>query len=395
MTALLEGIMDADGGGALLERATDEELTTELERAPALDDATMLLELSAEKTAAILLELAAKEDARKTDELDPDRKTRYPTGTGPDGRVKVKDEDAELARIEDERIHGDATCGDGELTRIEENRVVLMERVEEVELLGRVEEERELLARQQTTKKPRCWNVANRKAETCAADGVTNGNGNKDRATRSMRVIFHCGEEGYWNEDIWIPKNVQVKQRRITTGSRYETEFRTRPPRRHGQHPGFPLLNRNYPSRFFRNLEIVRRYLGPKQQKRALIKHKHDLPYLREGEGYIYWTAQLPDEVMWIGAVQVERRLLVERVIHLELAARGFQRVKFVDPCACGHRHREYVYLGEGSLSDMENIMRQCLREVGEPDAQIVCVAKLYAPADEEPHMLGNDADIG
>ncbi|KAK7046216.1 hypothetical protein R3P38DRAFT_2765087 [Favolaschia claudopus] len=60
-----------------------------------------------------------------------------------------------------------------------------------------------------------------------------------------------------------------------------------------------------------------------------------------------------------------------ERVIHLELSARGFRRVKFVDPCGCGHRHREYVYLGEGSLSDMENIMRQCLREVGEPDAQI------------------------
>ncbi|KAK7000444.1 hypothetical protein R3P38DRAFT_2797684 [Favolaschia claudopus] len=167
------------------------------------------------------------------------------------------------------------------------------------------------------------------------------------------------------------------------------------------------------------------RRLPPSEQKRILIKHKDDLPYLREGGGYIYLTAQLPGDVvqgqrrkeietelivkwgetsrltgrqedyrrceagrvqMWIEAVHVERRLLVERLIHLELTARGYIRVIFVNPCGCGHRHREYVYLGAGSFADMESVMRQCLRER--------CVAKIYAPADEGLHMLGNDAEI-
>ncbi|KAK7031899.1 hypothetical protein R3P38DRAFT_2774368 [Favolaschia claudopus] len=152
------------------------------------------------------------------------------------------------------------------------------------------------------------------------------------------------------------------------------------------------------------------RRLPPSEQKQALIEHKDNLPYLREGEGYIYLTAQLPGDVvqgqrrneieaelivkwgetsrltgrqedyhkceagrvqMWIEAVHLGRRLLVERLIHLELSTRGYRRVIFVNPCGCGHRHREYVYLGRGSLADMESIMRGCLREAGEPDAQI------------------------
>ncbi|KAK7043367.1 hypothetical protein R3P38DRAFT_3177663 [Favolaschia claudopus] len=161
---------------------------------------------------------------------------------------------------------------------------------------------------------------------------------------------------------------------------------------------------------FKREFHFYSRRLPPLEQKRALVEHAADLPYSREGDGYLYLTAQVPDDVargqrpkaiqaelmvkwgetrrltgrqedyrrceagrtqMWIEAVRVERRLLVERLIHLELAARGYRRVIFMNPCGCGHRHREYVYLGGGSLTDMESIMRGCLREAGEPDAQI------------------------
>ncbi|KAK7031893.1 hypothetical protein R3P38DRAFT_2774361 [Favolaschia claudopus] len=169
------------------------------------------------------------------------------------------------------------------------------------------------------------------------------------------------------------------------------------------------------------------RCLGPRQQQRALVKHKHDLPYLREGEGYIYWTAQLPAKVvhgqklqqiqaelimkwgestrltgrqedyrrcetgriqMWIGAVHVERRLLT---------ARGYRRVRFVDPCGCGRRHREYVYMGSGSFADMESVMRQCLREgdFGVTANPSVSTGKPCVPADEGPHMLEDDTAVG
>ncbi|KAK6977286.1 hypothetical protein R3P38DRAFT_2810467 [Favolaschia claudopus] len=176
------------------------------------------------------------------------------------------------------------------------------------------------------------------------------------------------------------------------------------------------------------------RQLPPLEQKAALIEHADDLPYLRECDGYIYLTAQLPEDVvrgqqpkeieaelmvkwgetrrltgrqedyrrceagrtqMWIEAVHVERRSLIERLIHLELAARGYRRVIFVNPCGCGHRHREYVYMGGRSLADIESIMRGCLKEAGESNAQIISIAKLCAPADEGLRMLEDDVVVG
>ena len=87
---------------------------------------------------------------------------------------------------------------------------------------------------------------------------------------------------------------------------------------------------------------------------------------------------------MWFVAFEVEHRLIAgafsfparlpsvsfcspERVIHLRLREKGYERVRFYEPCSCGHRHREYHYMRpDGSLEDFETIARQCLEELGE-----------------------------
>ncbi|KAJ6491083.1 hypothetical protein C8R45DRAFT_928906 [Mycena sanguinolenta] len=69
---------------------------------------------------------------------------------------------------------------------------------------------------------------------------------------------------------------------------------------------------------------------------------------------------------MWVVAFEVEHRLIAERVIHLRLLQKGYKRVRFYEPCSCGHRHREYHYMRpDGSLEDFETIARECLEELG------------------------------
>jgi hypothetical protein len=61
---------------------------------------------------------------------------------------------------------------------------------------------------------------------------------------------------------------------------------------------------------------------------------------------------------------------LVERMVHLALRAAGYRRAQFAKRCSCGRRHREFVRVGpNGSLDDIERIVRRCLKKIGEGDA--------------------------
>jgi hypothetical protein len=63
-------------------------------------------------------------------------------------------------------------------------------------------------------------------------------------------------------------------------------------------------------------------------------------------------------------------RCLVERMIHLALRAAGYRRARFTKRCSCGRRHREFVKVGpNGSLEDIERIVRRSLKKIGEGDA--------------------------
>jgi hypothetical protein len=57
-------------------------------------------------------------------------------------------------------------------------------------------------------------------------------------------------------------------------------------------------------------------------------------------------------------------------MIHLALRAAGYRRAWFAKRCSCGRRHREFVKVGRnGSLEDIEKIVRRCLENIGEEDA--------------------------
>ena len=59
-----------------------------------------------------------------------------------------------------------------------------------------------------------------------------------------------------------------------------------------------------------------------------------------------------------------------ERIIHLQLCDEGYACARFDEPCLCGHHHREYYYMRpEGSLEEIEEIVRECLAEIGEANA--------------------------
>jgi hypothetical protein len=57
-------------------------------------------------------------------------------------------------------------------------------------------------------------------------------------------------------------------------------------------------------------------------------------------------------------------------MIHLALRAAGYQRARFAKRCSCGRWHSEFVKVGpNGSLEDIEDIIRRCLKEIDEGDA--------------------------
>ncbi|KAJ7789964.1 hypothetical protein B0H14DRAFT_2626577 [Mycena olivaceomarginata] len=135
---------------------------------------------------------------------------------------------------------------------------------------------------------------------------------------------------------------------------------------------------------------------NPGQQRARLLKldPDHDVvPYLDEGEGYVYFTGvlqnnavqeldpkQLPHQMiikwgvsncvsrrqleyhacevgqtqLWFCAFKVDHRLLAERIIRLRLLEEG-------------RRHREYHYMHPGgSLEEIERLAVECLEEMGE-----------------------------
>ncbi|KAJ7227614.1 hypothetical protein B0H12DRAFT_1075303 [Mycena haematopus] len=191
-------------------------------------------------------------------------------------------------------------------------------------------------------------------------------------------------------------------------------------------HRHVPTLRRTPAQK--RAIERIRR-LEPLAQIHALLE-PGVVSYLREGPGHVYFTAQLPAHAvrkqrldrlpdklivkwgessclprrqlqyddcavgrthMWISAFHVKRRLLAgessfaflscsrigspvlflhpERIIHLRLLHEGYSRVRFSQPCSCGHRHREYNYMRPGgSLEEIAAIARECVAQIGEPD---------------------------
>ncbi|KAJ7742993.1 hypothetical protein B0H14DRAFT_2637532 [Mycena olivaceomarginata] len=149
-----------------------------------------------------------------------------------------------------------------------------------------------------------------------------------------------------------------------------------------------------------RLLAKIRR-LPPKPQMRAL--HRIQVPYVREGDGWVYHCVEIVErgqthcEIIakvgetcrldsrcneykrcekggrahiWFWVFYVQRRQFAERMIHLALRAAGYQRAHFAKRCSCGRRHREFVKVGpNGSLEDIEDIIRRCLKEIDEGDA--------------------------
>jgi diadenosine tetraphosphatase ApaH/serine/threonine PP2A family protein phosphatase len=60
-----------------------------------------------------------------------------------------------------------------------------------------------------------------------------------------------------------------------------------------------------------------------------------------------------------------------EKIIHLWLAHKGYERMYFNEPCSCGHRHREYQYVKNGgSLAEIEEIVLWHLERIGKADAK-------------------------
>ncbi|KAJ7791399.1 hypothetical protein B0H14DRAFT_3500471 [Mycena olivaceomarginata] len=153
-----------------------------------------------------------------------------------------------------------------------------------------------------------------------------------------------------------------------------------------------------------RLLAKIRR-LPPKPQMHAL--HRLQVPYVREGEGWVYHCVEIVETAaraqrmhreviakvgetcrldgrcgeykrcekggrihIWLWAFYVQRRQLAERMIHLALRGAGYQRARFAKRCSCGRRHREFVKVGpNGSLEDIEKIVRRCLEKIGEGNA--------------------------
>ncbi|KAJ6484900.1 hypothetical protein C8R45DRAFT_931334 [Mycena sanguinolenta] len=121
----------------------------------------------------------------------------------------------------------------------------------------------------------------------------------------------------------------------------------------------------------------LRRKLKPRDQVRELLALKPRVRYLREGPGAVYFTAAGLSCVrgrqgmqMWVVAFEVEHRLIAERIIHLRLREKGYERVQFHQLCSCGHRHREYYFLHlDGTLEDFESLAWECLVEIGERKA--------------------------
>ncbi|KAJ7813817.1 hypothetical protein B0H14DRAFT_2604622 [Mycena olivaceomarginata] len=138
-----------------------------------------------------------------------------------------------------------------------------------------------------------------------------------------------------------------------------------------------------------RLLAKIRR-LPPKPQMRAL--HRIQVPYVREGDGWVYHCVEIVErgqthcEIIakvgetcrldsrcneykrcekggrahiWFWVFYVQRRQFA-----------GYQRARFAKRCSCGRRHREFVKVGpNGSLEDIEDIIRRCLKEIDEGDA--------------------------
>ncbi|KAJ7822787.1 hypothetical protein B0H14DRAFT_2598233 [Mycena olivaceomarginata] len=127
------------------------------------------------------------------------------------------------------------------------------------------------------------------------------------------------------------------------------------------------------------------------------------VPYIREGDGWVYHCVEIVErgrmhrEVIakvgetcrldgrrgeykrcekggrahiWLWAFYVQRRKFAERMIHLALRAAGYRRTRFTKRCSCGRRHCEFVKVGpNGSLEDIERIVRRSLKKIGEGDA--------------------------
>ncbi|KAJ7252798.1 hypothetical protein B0H12DRAFT_1071657 [Mycena haematopus] len=154
-----------------------------------------------------------------------------------------------------------------------------------------------------------------------------------------------------------------------------------------------------------RELRRIRK-LDPKNQIPALLALGPHIPFLREGRGAVYFTAHRRNDgpvmlkwgqstcvprrqldyracevgegiQMWFVAFEVKRRLIAERVIHLRLRERGYERVRFHQPCSCGRRHQEYYFMHPNSpLEDFEKIARECLAEINEREV----VRKILRP---------------
>ncbi|KAJ7360794.1 hypothetical protein DFH08DRAFT_951444 [Mycena albidolilacea] len=149
-----------------------------------------------------------------------------------------------------------------------------------------------------------------------------------------------------------------------------------------------------------RLLAKIRR-LPPKPQMRAL--RKIEVPYVREGDGWVYHCVevvergQMHGEVIakvgktcrldgrcgeykrcekegrthiWLWVFYVRRHQFTERMVHLALRAAGYRHAQFAKRCSCGCWHYEFVRVRpNGSLDDIERIIRRCLKKIGEGDA--------------------------
>ncbi|KAJ6484912.1 hypothetical protein C8R45DRAFT_1214810 [Mycena sanguinolenta] len=141
------------------------------------------------------------------------------------------------------------------------------------------------------------------------------------------------------------------------------------------------------------------RTFEPGAQIPALLEVDPHVRFLKEGPGAVYFTVHRRNNrelifkwgqstcvprrqldyhaceddggmQMWVVAFEVEHHLIAERIIHLRLREKGYERVRFDQPCSCGHRHREYYFLHpDGTLEDFERLAWECLMEIGERKA--------------------------
>ncbi|KAJ7798841.1 hypothetical protein B0H14DRAFT_3492164 [Mycena olivaceomarginata] len=117
-----------------------------------------------------------------------------------------------------------------------------------------------------------------------------------------------------------------------------------------------------------------RRNVPPCKDPQMRALRKLQVPYIREGDGWVYHCVEVVQRGRTcreiIAKIGGDLRQFAERMLHLALRAAGYRRARFAKRCSCGRRHREFVKVGpNGSLDDIEKIVRRCLKKIGEGDA--------------------------